>query len=323
VGLTPTAREQLDALTAARNTDGGWGYTAGHASRLEPTSLALMALAAAGSPADPTVLARWPGDRGLLVDPQTRMVNASENAVALLAAHRPGVPLAALCTSVATALAGMRGVKLPPSNTNRQDNALEGWPWTANTFSWVEPTAWCVLGLKKWTRTHPNASVEARVVQGERLLIDRVCKDGGWNYGNSNALGKELFPYVPTTAIALLALLNHDEHEAVKKSAAHLWAHGLDERSGLSLSLCRIALGLCAYLGVGESSPSHLGRRRSQLEPPAASAVPDVRARRLAEIDDALRETWRVTRYMGNLASTALALYAEAGAADRYAAFRL
>jgi hypothetical protein len=205
---------------------------------------------------------------------------------------------------LATALAGMKGMKLPASSTNRQNNGLQGWPWVVNTFSWVEPTAWCVVGLKKWTRAQRDASLEARTAEGERLLLDRVCKAGGWNYGNSNVLGKELFPYIPTTAVALLALQDRRDHEAVTKSIQYLSAHCLDERSGLSLSLSRIALAVCSLA-------------------PAAREGKGLASGRLADIDAALADTWRTTGYLGNLAATALALYASAAVTDGHAAFRL
>jgi len=301
VALTPTAREQLNALAAARNTDGGWGYTPGRASRVEPTCLALLACASGGMPPDPSVLARWPREDGLLIDPQSHTVNASDNGVALLAAQHAGMGGASFVPALASAVAGMKGVKLPPSPTNRQDNTLQGWGWVANTFSWVEPTAWCVLALKTWTRAHRDAAVMARIADGERLLLDRVCRNGGWNYGNSNMLGKELFPYVPATAIALLALQDRRDHDAVKKSVAYLSAHCLDERSGMSLSLSRIALTLYA-------------------DPPHAV---DVKPSLLTEIDTALTHTWRATQYLDNLAATALAVYATLGATEDYAAFRI
>ena len=312
--LTPTGREQLEALTAGRNADGGWAYTRGSASRLEPTCFALVALAAAGLPADRRVLERWPVENGLLVDPQARTANVSDNAVALLTAQIPGTAPLAFAAGLAAALANMRGVTFPPAASNRQDNSLRGWPWVANTFSWVEPTAWCVLALKKYRRTHRDTSPATRVTDGERLLIDRVCRNGGWNYGNSNVLGKELFAYVPATAIGLLAMQDRQE-EAVRRSITYLSAHCLEERSGLSLSLSRIALGL-----VGGAAD---GVTRSQVAPGPLAISSELLPRRLADIDQALTESWRTTGYLGNLAATALALYAEAGAADRYAAFRL
>ena len=54
-------------------------------------------------------------------------------------------------------------------------------------------------------RERPTGSQE-RLEQAERLLFDRQCAGGGWNYGNSEVLGQKLHAYVPTTALALLAL---------------------------------------------------------------------------------------------------------------------
>ena len=159
-----------------------------------------------------------------------------------------------------------------------------------------------MLALRKWTHAHGDASIAARVTEGERLLLDRVCRSGGWNYGNSNVLGKELPPYVPTTAIALLALQGRRDQDAVKKSLAYLAAHSLDERSGLSLSLSRIALAVFGHVGHVE---------------------PGLLSRRLSEIDAALAETWETTGYLGNIPAIALAVYAEAGAEENHAAFRI
>ena len=40
----------------------------------------------------------------------------------------------------------------------RQDNSLQAWSWIDQTFSWVEPTAWCLLFLKKLRRDQRAAS---------------------------------------------------------------------------------------------------------------------------------------------------------------------
>jgi hypothetical protein len=143
-------------------------------------------------------------------------------------------------------------VALEPSTHSRQDNALQAWSWIADTFSWVEPTAWCLLSLKKWARK-PGARVDAgRVSEAERLLLDRSCLSGGWNYGNSNMLGQELRPYVSTTAIAMLAMQDRVAHPVVERSLDYLENHATSERSGATLALSLLALRACGrrYDGV-------------------------------------------------------------------------
>ena len=71
------------------------------------------------------------------------------------------------------------------------------WPaglGTPATFSWVEPTSWCILALKKAAPDPTARETADRVIEAERMLADRCCLEGGWNYGNSNVLGKELHP---------------------------------------------------------------------------------------------------------------------------------
>ena len=94
----------------------------------------------------------------------------------------------------------------------------------------------------------------------------------------------------------LLALQGRRDQDAVKKSLAYLAAHCLDERSGLSLSLSRIALAVFGHVGHVE---------------------PGLQSRRLSEIDAALAETWETTGYLGNIPAIALAVYAEAGAEEK------
>ncbi|MDN5280387.1 MAG: hypothetical protein PWR01_4352 [Clostridiales bacterium] len=87
-----------------------------------------------------------------------------------------------------------------------QDNSIVGWAWTKDSFSWVEPTAWALIGLK-------NSSYQAsdRFRDGVRLLVDRMIPGNGWNCGVKNVYSTDLIPFVDTTALALLAL--HDQVE--------------------------------------------------------------------------------------------------------------
>jgi hypothetical protein len=232
-----------EILFRGRNTDGGWGYYAGKASRLEPTCWALLALG--GEPAasiDAAVLRDWPSRDGLLLERRDGDANYAFHGLALLTLLAIGVEHAAGNATLAAALQRVSGIAIPASTINRQDNSIRAWSWIADTFSWVEPTAWCLLALKKWATVPGQVADGSRIDQAERLLIDRACLTGGWNYGNSNMLGQELQPYVPTSAIALLAMQDRRDDDAVQRSLRYLEENATSERAGFSLALAAIAL---------------------------------------------------------------------------------
>jgi hypothetical protein len=144
--------------------------------------------------------------------------------------------------TLVSALQKVKGVALPPTEFTTQNNALQGWSWIADTFSWAEPTAWCLLAVKKWIRVTGAVSDLSRVSEAEALLLDRSCAEGGWNYGTSNVLGKQHAAYVPTTAIALLALQDRRGEAQVKKGVEYLVRNAANEQSGVALSLALLAL---------------------------------------------------------------------------------
>jgi hypothetical protein len=94
------------------------------------------------------------------------------------------------------------------------DPALNGWPWQAGASSWIEPTAHALMALR-CALTHASGlhlndlAVASRIAIGERMLLERRCRDGGWNYGNRRVLGADLPSYPETTAMALMALNGH------------------------------------------------------------------------------------------------------------------
>ncbi|HSJ40724.1 MAG TPA: hypothetical protein VK955_06685, partial [Xanthobacteraceae bacterium] len=92
-------------------------------------------------------------------------------------------------------------------------------------------------------------------------LLDRGCVTGGWNYGNSNMFGAELHPYVPTTAIAVLALQDRANDAAAQRGAQFLAAQATWERSSYAISLARIALDVIS--GSGGSLDASLGEQVS------------------------------------------------------------
>ena len=231
------------ALLSARNSDGGWPYLKGRRSRLEPTCWALLALARAEArEPELDVLRKWPRQDGWFVDVQGVPPNHAFNALAALMLDRDA-SARALADGVAARIIGAKGLVVEQTPAMRQDNSLQAWSWVEGTFSWVEPTAWCLLLLKQRRARNADPSAAAdRIKVAEQMLLDRVCKDGGWNYGNSNVYGKDLWPYVPTTAAALLAMQDRRDDASVRQSVAKLKEEVRGERSAVAVAISIICL---------------------------------------------------------------------------------
>jgi hypothetical protein len=239
----------FDALKGAANAAGGWGYQPNKASRLEPTSWALAAISQSAVKTDvglhAAFLEKCVRSGGFLVEDPRWPTNVAFNAIiAFTWLNHRELAAEEKIRALLEWLASAKGVQAPQSTSYRQDNSLQGWSWLDATFSWVEPTAWGMLALQKAIRTGlvQEGPARARIAEAERLLIDRSCRDGGWNFGNSNVLGQDLFPHVPTTAIALLALQQRRDDPAVMRSLAFLESHWNEEPSTLALSLSLICL---------------------------------------------------------------------------------
>jgi hypothetical protein len=271
-------------LLRARNSDGGWGYQPGKASRLEPTCWAILAL---GSTPERTVLEQWPCAEGLLLERHAGAANYAFHGQALIVFRALNLEHTAGNRTLLAALQRVKGMSLPASTINRQDNSLQAWSWIDGTFSWVEPTAWCLLAQKQWSALHGTVTDRSRIVVAEQMLVDRCCAQGGWNYGNANMLGQDLKPFVPTTALALLSLQDRQSLPEVERSLAFLEREATSERSGTALALALMAL-------------------RAYGRP--ASVVRDTLVRQLPTTLD-----------LGKVASAAMSLYA-LSEADRHAA---
>lgn len=229
-------------LVGWRNTDGGWGYVAGGKSRLEPTCL--VTLCDAGHRRI-DALEGWTSDRGLFVDGSGVPANVAFNGLALFTLMLCGGSAKGI-SRLAAALEQLFGSTAEDSEFIEQDNSLRGWPWVGENFSWTEPTAWCLFALKTWKRrSKPPVEMrrlDARVDEAERLLFDRACAGGGWNYGNRKVFGDNLDPFVPTTALALLALQDRADHASVRAALDWLRRHQASERATYALAWACIAL---------------------------------------------------------------------------------
>ena len=264
-------------LVQWRNADGGWAYYAGKRSRLEATCWSILALADV-DPDVPASLAEWPTRDGLFLEQVGGVPNFAFNGLALLVLLSTGHAASARTRDLLGGLQRVKGDALQPSRASRQDNSIQAWSWVADTFSWVEPTACCLLAMKCYARRTGRPIDMQRVRDAERMLQDRVCRSGGWNYGNSNVLGTELHPYVPTTALALLALQDQGSAAWVVRSVDWLAAHALTERSSLALALTVLAL--------------------------------DVHGRRTSDVRQALLENLPITLNLGQVATLAMAICA-------------
>jgi len=122
-----------------------------------------------------------------------------------------------------------------------QDPSLRGWPWHEAAASWVEPTACALLALRRVGARVEVEGARARIEEGERLLWDRMCVDGGWNYGNRRVLGEALEPFPDTTALVLIALQGSQRRGELERSFAALAALLEARASSLSLALGALA----------------------------------------------------------------------------------
>ena len=284
-----------DALVSAVNPDGGWGYYAGHASRIEATCWALLGLFAYDPDGRRTsdFLVESQRRDGLLFEPALQGVdrpNLGFNGLAaLLFAAHPTLVAPAVQSALLAGIAGHKGLALPPSPATHQDNGIEGWAWIDSSFSWVEPTCWCALALERTSVDSPLA--RRRIDDAQRLLVDRVCADGGWNYGNSNIFGQFLRPYVSTTALGVLAMQRHASEPCVVRSLDWLAQHWVNEPSAMALGLTLISLRV------------HSGRPE--------------------EVEQRLLTQWDQTGFLGNAHLTGLALYSLASGSDASGAFRV
>lgn len=244
--IHPPATVLLDALSAGASAAGGWAYYAGKASRIEPTCWALLALDGDRSAATPhrRFLLECQRANGWLVEDPAWPVNVGFNALTTFTWFAiPALATDAARERVLDALLTQKGVQAPPMEGSTQDNSLQGWSWVDTTFSWVEPTAWGVLALNAAVRAGVKSpAIDARISEAERLLLNRTCRDGGWNFGNASMLGQDLRPYVPITALVLLALQRRREDPAVQRSVAFLESHWPEEISATALGLSLIAL---------------------------------------------------------------------------------
>jgi uncharacterized protein (DUF362 family) len=249
--------EHLEALVALACPGGGWGYAPGQEPHLEPTCLALLALAAHSERFQGPLEAgrAWLRLCGL-PDGTYRLERGRHEAVwptalALCTLATLGEPQAEL-QRTARALLGVRGRESDTrgeEEINDIDGKLIGWPWAEGNFSWVEPTAWACLALRRVGQTdHP------RIAEGQVLLLDRVLEGGGLNYGNRRIFGITLEPIPTPSALAALALQGREDPR-IHQTLDYLHRQALQAEDLEHLCWAMLALDACRSADAAELEP--------------------------------------------------------------------
>src|ERR671910_1100129 len=251
----------VERILNGQNHDGGWGFLPGKSSNTECTALCLLALHSLGAkqPVANTkrgldwLLKRQRAEGSWPLSDSTDD-GSWATALAIIALNRfPGHQLQTRMASdwllkqegrTPGVLARLVGTFVSPSNAVALNPDLKGWPWIARTFSWVEPTSYALIALKQLRASVASSNLEERILQGEMMIYDRMCKGGGWNYGNSKVFGEALWPYPDVTAVALIALQDHQVRQANQKSLETLRRMMQEAESGLALVWGTISLSI-------------------------------------------------------------------------------
>jgi Squalene-hopene cyclase C-terminal domain len=253
-------------LLEAQNEDGGWGFSRGLESRVEPTSWALLALteiSAGGSCAESISRGYKFLERAQLADGSWPAASGQGTGswVTSLAcwALRSRSDVSPRLARGVRWLEGdvpgdarfwgrfIRGVVALTSDkrVNAQNQAYWGWSWTAGTASWVEPTAQALIVLGMTPVESSSRDARQRRDVAEKMLYDRMCPGGGWNCGNPRVYGVPGEPLVGPTVWALLALRAHPRRQENQISLDWLAQNWMKIESPGSLALAQI--GLQAY----------------------------------------------------------------------------
>lgn len=245
------ATTALERLAALVQPDGGWGYQPGQAMHLEPTCLALLALAADRAKYASVIEAGLNAlEANRVADGTYRLTRgrpqaAWPTALVLFTRQALGHNTDSLKTT-ADRLISLEG-RVAKADAEVADIHIDidlglvGWPWAEANFSWVEPTAWACLALRSAGQgDHP------RVREGLKLLLDRAFDTGGTNYGNRVILGKPTEPIPSTTAMMLLALQGVKDEPKIDAAKGYLRVQSAKSNDLEHLAWAKLALSVHA-----------------------------------------------------------------------------
>jgi hypothetical protein len=212
--------------------------------RTDATAWAILALTAGGAEPELVHLARQRLVASQL--PEGRVCISPEHpevywptSLAILAWHKSPAQQAAL-SRASQFLLNSSGIVFEPTakGPDEHNPSLKGWPWVAGTYAWIDPTALGMIALKATGQgSHP------RVQEAGRLILDRQCLHGGWNYGNRLVYGAELRPMPENTGLALDALAGLTPKASLETSINYLQTRVQGLKTPLALAFSLLGLG--------------------------------------------------------------------------------
>lgn len=249
----PSKLMDTTSIVSLQNHDGGWPYRKGGSSWTEPTVFALLAQSAGKG--DPQSLERglnWlrsvqRQDGGWPPSPSVTQSTWVTAVVGLLPRDAIGRSHYASAIDWLMGQSGQEtslGYRLRSEllgNGSGEREPRRGWPFFPGAAAWVSPTAFGILALEKARRAHISGGMQQRILVGREFLLDRMCKDGGWNYGRSSVLGVEAPSYPETTGQALLAL-NEMRSPKLEKAVAGAQEQARGCQSSEALSWLQLGL---------------------------------------------------------------------------------
>lgn len=253
--------QAIELLIGSQNPDGGWGAVRGNRSTTEATALAYLALRSRERNDLGSAVERgkrwlierqnpdgsWPLADGLKPPSWSTALamialnDSSDTVEQVIKAGRWSLEQEGNTLGILAKIVLALSPKKRVVNLNHD---LVGWSWAPNSSSWVEPTSYFIIALKKMRHLLPSELYQKRVSQGELLIYDRICEGGGWNYGNSVVYDEALWPYPDITAVALIALQDQRARKENQLSLKALPEMTKDTISGLALSWTAICYDL-------------------------------------------------------------------------------
>jgi prenyltransferase beta subunit len=239
----------IDYLISTQNETGGWGYSPGRKSVVEPTAAVLLAIRD-----EPKAINTFEKGMSWLLSSQHEDggwgINAEDpesgwhTAWALIAMKYSNQNSDSIIRAVEwlTQVSTYQITQDEFANTKMPlSYNLEAliWPWLPGQGCWIEPTALAVLALEGIAQTQLAGT---RI----RAAIDYFHKNrtpsGGWDVGNAGPLDTIVLPHAYQTALVLMALTRVSIQEIQNNDLSALRLDMQQDTSILSLSSGLVAL---------------------------------------------------------------------------------